>query len=174
MSELGMTRVNVSDGDDSGYQPFVGSATIEVRSGELDGTGIFVGTGRAVECERLVRVICVANLNVVGRLCVVTVLDVVWKPFLVPFVDLVVVRRIILRIRVGGDCAEILNGECVQGRDFFEMNWVVEVIESECSGCEARECFVEEPSIRRRVRRVGREINRRRVDHRIGGYIGHG
>lgn len=171
VSELCVTRVDIGYRHNSRHHPFIWSSTIEVRLCEFDWAWRFIGASRSMECKRFVCVVSVSNFNLICRLCVVSFLDIVRQPRAIPFVYLVEVRCVIFRQRVLRDGAQIAHIECVHRWDFLQMNWIIEVVQTECSRRKTWECFVEEAAIWRRVRTVWWEINGRSVDEWVGGDI---
>lgn len=172
MPKLCVARIDISDGYDGRNQPFIRSAAIEVRPRDLNRSRIFIGATRSMESERLIRIVRIPNFHLIRRLGIVSILHIVGQPLAIPFVDLVVIGRVIFRQRIGWNGAQISHIECVHRRNLLQMNWIVEIVQSECAGRETRECFIEEASIRRCVRTVRRKINGRSVDERIGRNIG--
>lgn len=170
---LCMTWINIGYRNNGRHKPLVWSPTIEIGPCEFDRARIFIGTSRSMECKRFIRVVCVSYLYLICRFRVVPVFNIVWQPASIPLIYSIKFAGVIFRQWFRWNCTQITYFECVHCWNFLQMNWIIEVVQSECAWRKSWECLIEEAAIRRCVRTVWWKVYSRGIDKRIGRYISH-
>lgn len=111
----------------SSINPLIGSPAIKVGTNPLDGPGVVIGSRWPVPHKRVIVAEEIRNLHCVRRLRVLPLRQ-VRQPGRVPFIDSVLVTRIVQGRRICRDRPQVNGLDRVQRRSSFQMVGIVEVV----------------------------------------------